>query len=188
MDIFEGRITSCGFDSGDRIVIGMWKNSPFGSFADIMWAKPDGKKVLIAPNKEIGEYIDSLYDFDEVRIEEIKIEKKHKEIIFSSKDIKCQFEWGKEISFLLKKRPLWFVSTIEYFFGWLIFRTKTHGKTKNGRKEWYVVDKISRLKNAKAELSGKNLGKYTRFYPKANFGFSDPPNMPASVIVRSHIE
>jgi hypothetical protein len=70
----------------------------------------------------------------------------------------------------------------------LIFRTKTHGKTKNGRKEWYVVEKISRLKNAKAELSGKNLGKYTRFYPKANFGFSDPPNMPASVIVRSHIE
>ena len=93
MDIFEGRITSCGFDSGDRIVIGMWKNSPFGSFADIMWAKPDGKKVLIAPNKEIGEYIDSLYDFDEVRIEEIKIETNQKEIIFSSKDIKCQFKW-----------------------------------------------------------------------------------------------
>ena len=36
MDIFEGRITSCGFDSGDRIVIGMWESSPFGSFADIM--------------------------------------------------------------------------------------------------------------------------------------------------------
>ena len=77
MDIFEGRITSCGFDSGDRIVIGMWKNSPFGSFADIMWAKPDGKKVLIAPNKEIGEYIDSLYDFDEVRIEEINLSSLH---------------------------------------------------------------------------------------------------------------
>jgi hypothetical protein len=42
MDIFEGRITSCGFDSGDRIVIGMWESSPFGRFADIMWAKPDG--------------------------------------------------------------------------------------------------------------------------------------------------
>ena len=46
MDIFEGRITSCGFDSGDRIVIGMWESSPFGSFADIMWAKPDGTKIL----------------------------------------------------------------------------------------------------------------------------------------------
>ena len=188
MDIFEGRITSCGFDSGDRIVIGMWESSPFGSFADIMWAKPDGTKILIAPNSEIGDYIYSLYDFDEVRIEEIKIKRKLKEICFSTTDINCQFNWGKEISFLVKRRPLWFVATVEYFFGWLIFRTKTHGKTKNGRKEWYVVDKISRLKNAKAEIAGKNLGHYSKFSPKANFGFSDPPNMPASVLVRSHIE
>ena len=84
MDIFEGRITSSGFDSGDRIVIGMWESSPFGSFADIMWAKPDGTKILIAPNSEIGDYIYSLYDFDEVRIEEIKVERKSREIIFSS--------------------------------------------------------------------------------------------------------
>ena len=64
------------------------------------------------------------------------------------------------------------MSTIEYFFGWLIFRTKTYGKTKNGRKEWYVVDKISRLKKAKAKISGKDLGRYTKFSPKANFGFT----------------
>jgi hypothetical protein len=188
MDIFEGRITSCGFDSGDRIVIGLWEKSPFGSFADIMWARPDGTKILIAPNEKIGEYIDSLYEFDEIRIEEIKIQRNRKEIIFNCTDIQCQFNWGNEISFLVKRRPLWFVSTIEYFFGWLIFRTKTHGKTKNGRKEWYVVDKISRLKKAKAKISGKDLGRYTKFSPKANFGFSDPPKMPASVIVRSHIE
>ena len=188
MDIFEGRITSCGFDSGDRIVIGMWESSPFGSFADIMWAKPDGTKILIAPNNEIGNYINSLYDFDEIRIEEIKIERKPKEIFFRTADISCQFNWGKEISFLVKRRPLWFVSTIEYFFGWLMFGTKTHGKTKNGRREWYAVDKISRLKDAKAEIAGKDLGVHRKFYPKANFGFSDPPNMPASVLVRSHIE
>jgi len=52
MDIFEGRITSCGFSSGDRIVVGTWRNTPFGSFSDIMWAKPDGSKVLIAPNEK----------------------------------------------------------------------------------------------------------------------------------------
>ena len=78
MDIFEGRITSCGFDSGDRIVIGLWEKSPFGSFADIMWARPDGTKILSAPNEKIGEYIDSLYDFDEIRIEEIKIQRNRK--------------------------------------------------------------------------------------------------------------
>ena len=55
MDIFEGRITSCGFDSGDRIVIGMWESSPFGSFADIMWAKPDGTKRKLLDISKISE-------------------------------------------------------------------------------------------------------------------------------------
>jgi len=71
MDIFEGRITSCGFSSGDRIVVGTWRNTPFGSFSDIMWAKPDGSKVLIAPNEKIANYISSLYDFDIIKIEDL---------------------------------------------------------------------------------------------------------------------
>ena len=36
LDIFEGRITSSGFQTGDRIVVGSWKLSPFGEFSDIM--------------------------------------------------------------------------------------------------------------------------------------------------------
>ena len=84
MEIFEGRITSCGFDSGDRIVIGIWDESPFGSFADIMWAKPNGEKILIAPNKKIGDYINSLYDFDEIKIDDINIEKGRKQITFNT--------------------------------------------------------------------------------------------------------
>jgi hypothetical protein len=89
---------------------------------------------------------------------------------------------------LTKKRPLWFVASIEYFFGWLIFGTKTYGKTKNGKKEWYAVDRLSRLTLADVEFNGKNLGEQTKFHPKANFGFSDPPKMPCSALVRSHIE
>ena len=36
LEIFAGRITSTGFSSGDRIVIGDWKDSPIGSFSNIM--------------------------------------------------------------------------------------------------------------------------------------------------------
>ncbi|MDC0851570.1 hypothetical protein OAQ40_00745 [Euryarchaeota archaeon] len=188
MDIFEGRITSCGFSSGDRLVIGSWKKSPFGIFADIMWAKSDGTKVLIAPNKEIGNYISSMYNFDIIKIEEIKLEETQNMIKLETEDINCYFEWNKGIPFIIKKRPLWFVASIEYFFGWLMFRTKTHGKTKDGKEEWYVVDRLSKLTLAKAFIGDKNLGEFTDFYPKANFGFSDPPKMPSSVLVRSHIK
>ena len=188
MDIFVGRITSCGFTSGDRLVIGHWKESPFGSFSDIMWAKPDGTKILIAPNQEIGDYISSMYEFDDIKIEEIRIEENTNQIRVETLEINCNFEWRNGISFLIKRRPLWFVSSVEYLVGWLIFGTKTHGKTKNGKKEWYAVDRLSKLINAKAEINGEDLGEYTSFYPKANFGFSDPPKMPSSVLVRSHIE
>ncbi len=188
MDIFEGRITSCGFSSGDRIVIGTWINTPFGSFSDIMWAKPDGTKVLIAPNQKIANYISSLYDFDIIKIEKLDIESDENMMKIETKNLNCHFEWSRGVSFLIKKRPLWFVASIEYFFGWLIFGTKTYGKTKNGKKEWYAVDRLSRLTLADVEFNGKNLGGQTKFHPKANFGFSDPPKMPCSALVRSHIE
>mgnify|MGYP005753095471 CR=1 FL=1 len=45
MYIFEGRISSSGFASGDRIVIGDWEHSPLGSFTNVMWAKPDGTMI-----------------------------------------------------------------------------------------------------------------------------------------------
>ena len=59
MDVFKGRITSSGFESGDRIVVGAWKESPFGEFTDIMWAKKDGTRKLIAPTKEVADYVDA---------------------------------------------------------------------------------------------------------------------------------
>ena len=68
MDVFKGRITSSGFSSGDRIVIGDWKESKLGSFTNIMWAKKDGTRVLLSPSKEHAELVSSLYNFEEVRI------------------------------------------------------------------------------------------------------------------------
>ncbi len=57
MDIFEGRISSSGFASGDRIVIGDWKKSPLGSFTNVMWAKPDGTRVLLSPSQKHADYV-----------------------------------------------------------------------------------------------------------------------------------
>jgi hypothetical protein len=78
MDIFSGRITSSGFSSGDRIVIGDWKYSPFGSFTNIMWAKSDGVRVLLSPNKNLAEYVSSLYSFEEVKITPIEVNRGEK--------------------------------------------------------------------------------------------------------------
>ena len=185
--IFDGQIFSSGFESGDRIVIGNWKYTPFGKFTDIMWAKPDGKKVLIAPNQKLIDFISSMYEFDEYIISSFSIEEKSNQILIKSDQIVCELEWSKGIKIPFR-RPLWFISSLEYIVAFIFFRTKTNGLTNDGRQEWYAIEKVSNLSSAKASINGKDLGKMTNFEPKATFGFSEPRKRPSAVELKSHIE
>ena len=76
MDVFVGRITSTGFSTGDRIVIGDWRESPLGSFTNIMWAKPDGSRILLSPSERHVEYVSKLYNFEEVKVTEITVQRR----------------------------------------------------------------------------------------------------------------
>ena len=185
MDVFKGRITSSAFSSGDRIVIGDWMESPLGRFTDIMWADSTGKRILIAPSKEIADYVNSMYTFEETRIEGINIQNLERELRLESASMKINLKWdrGWPIPF---KRSLFFIATIELFFAKLFFGTKTHGKTNNGRKEWYAIDRVSKITTGTAEINNKNLGEITDMTP-CKFGFSDAPKKPASCEVRTHI-
>ncbi len=185
MDIFKGRITSSAFSSGDRIVIGDWMESPMGRFTDIMWADTAGKRILIAPTKEIADYVNSMYTFEETIIEEINIQNFERELQLESPSMKINLKWdrGWPIPF---KRSLLFIATVELFFAKLFFGTKTHGVTNNGRKEWYAIDRVSKITTGTAEINNKNLGEITDMTP-CKFGFSDAPKKPASCEVRTHI-
>ena len=187
MDVFVGRITSTGFSSGDRIVIGDWKDSPLGSFTNVMWAKPDGNRVLLSPSEVHAEYVSELYNFETVIITKIDVERNRRGFSLSGGGLSIRVSWGLSLP-LPFWRPLWFIASIENFFGGILFRTKTHGRTKNDRKEWYAVKSISRVIMAEASLDGDNLGEKKKFQTTACFGFSEPPSMPASVTLKSYIE
>ena len=83
-EIFKGRVISSGFATGDMVVIGDWKDSPHGPFTNLMWAKPDGTRVLIAPSRELGDFVSSLYSFEEVIVSRMEIERSDKSI-----DVSC---------------------------------------------------------------------------------------------------
>jgi len=186
LDIFKGRITSSGFESRDRIVVGAWKESPFGEFTDIMWAKPDGTRVLIAPNKEIADYVTAMYSFDEVLLEDIVTTGKDRNQKVKSKTMELDFSWNRGLPIPFK-RSLLFISTVELFFAKLFFGTRTYGITKNNRKEWYAIDRVSKIKSATAQISGKDAGKFTHMNEPCKFGFSEAPKKPSSCEVRTHI-
>jgi|TARA_Y100000996_G_C22546215_1_gene651952 hypothetical protein len=187
-DVFSGRITSSSFSSGDVIVVGYWQHSPFGEFCDIMWSKPDGTNVLIAPTSEVANYVSEMYDFDEIITTDIEAKITDKKIIVDTELMELDFNLGYGISHPLFMRPLWFVATIEYFFGRLFFGTKTHGSANNSKEEWYVVDRYDSIKDGSAVIEGIDLGECCKRTRSAKFGFSEAPIRPASVKVRTFIK
>ena len=66
MDRFEGHIAGIGSDSGTRLVIGCWDTSPFGAFTDVMMEDAVGHRTLLAPSREVAEYVGATYAFDDV--------------------------------------------------------------------------------------------------------------------------
>ncbi|MBT4066484.1 MAG: DoxX family membrane protein [Euryarchaeota archaeon] len=186
MDVFQGRITSCGFESGDRIVVGDWVSSPFGKFTDIMWATKEGKRILIAPNNQISDYVQSLYTFDEIVIEEISVTNFEGGMKLTSESLNLEYRWsrGWTIPF---SRSLFFIATVESLFAKLFFGTRTHGITKNGRKEWYAIDRVSSITNAIATINSQDAGGKRAMKEPCKFGFSEAPNKPSSCEVRAHI-
>jgi len=186
MDVFNGRITSSGFESGDRIVVGAWKESPFGEFTDIMWANKEGKRTLIAPTKDVADYVDAMYTFDEIIIQDIDVSLNDRSKSVTCNSMKLEFEWnrGWPIPF---KRSLFFIATVEFIFAKIFFGTQTHGVTKNQRKEWYAIDRVSRLTSASATIGGKSAGDLRPLNEACKFGFSEAPKKPSSCEVRTHI-
>ncbi len=187
MDMFIGRITSTSFATGDRIVIGDWEESPLGSFTNVMWARKDGKRILISPSKKCAEYVSKIYSFEEVRICPIEVIREDKKLQVKGPNLVLNMEWGRSLMIPIK-RPRWFISTIECIVGNLIFGSKTYGKTRDGRKEWYMIKGISKVSKAYGEYNGETFGSMEKNLNPSLFGFSEPPKIPSSVLVNSIIE
>ena len=187
MDVFSGRISSSGFSSGDRIVIGDWEDSPLGSFTNIMLARPDGSRVLISPSEKHAEYVSKLYNFEEVRILDLVVTRDKKSIQIEGTGLSVKMSWGVALAIPIW-RPLWFIATVENLFAKILYGTKTYGLTKDGRREWYSIRSISRVSSTEAIFDGKNFGDSEEFEISACFGFSEPPRKPSSVSLKSYID
>src|SRR3954453_5407289 len=71
---FEGTIAGLGSTGGTRVVLGTWPVSPFGAFADVMGERADGHRLLLAPNKQVADFVQATYTFDEVRLVAVDVQ------------------------------------------------------------------------------------------------------------------
>ena len=122
-----------------------------------------------------------------MEVTEITVERGRRKVSINGGGLAIKITWGVPLP-LPFWRPLWFIASFEALFGRILFGTRTHGVTRNGRREWYSVRSLSRILKAEASFEGNDLGESKEFEIDACFGFSEPPSMPASVTLKSYIE
>lgn len=179
----RGTITSSGFASGDRVVVGRWDRSPIGPTVDVMWARPDGTRLLLAPDARTAEFVTAVYDFDEVRIEPFEVDAGPDHLHLRAGPLRLDLRAGPRV-LRLPPRPRWFTRRVEGPVARALLGVRTWGTSPTGVQEWYQARSCRFLRSAAATLDGEDLGAMAPLDPPCRFGFSESPRRPSMVEVR----
>jgi Protein of unknown function (DUF998) len=179
----RGTITSSGFASGDRFVIGRWDRSPVGPTVDVMWARPDGRRVLLAPDERTAAFVTAVYGFDEVRIESFEVAAGADHLRLRAGPVRLDLRAGPRV-LVLPPRPRWITRWLERPVARALLGVRTWGTSPTGVQEWYQATSCRFLRDAQATLDGEDLGAMAPLDPACGFGFSESPRRPSAVAVR----
>jgi hypothetical protein len=200
--VFDGHILGASFASGDRLVAGRWHDAPFGPFADVMWCRPDGTRILLAPDGAVAEFVTRHYPFDDVRIGDVRVERVGDTVSVDAGSIAMRLRPRRPglASHLLRLRP----RALRTDRTWIAFEDKvlrpaagplfgpnarairTRGVTADGSRERYAIHDFLEA-DATASVDGRDLGPVAPC-PPAGFGFSEFPDGAAIVRVTSIFE
>ncbi|WP_290804022.1 hypothetical protein [Herbiconiux sp.] len=199
---FTGRIAGFGTASGTRIVIGMWHDSPFGRFADVMVEDAGGHRLLLAPSREIADFVAATYTFDEVLVRPVRVRRIAGGLAVEVGDsalvdasdarswrLSVRIRVGavsplgrvlRSIPARLGTWPAW-LRVIDPLAGLLLPGVRTAGSAGGGRREFYGVTRVRRIAWASARLDGIDLGGFAPLRPSVRFGFGSAPPEPSLV-------
>lgn len=182
-----GVIASAGFASGDRIVVGYWSDSPLGALTDVMWARPDGERVLLAPDQPAADFITAVYTFDRVELVTVKAGGGERWLELEAGPLELQLKAaaGWRVPF---PRPPWFTRWIEAPAASALLGVRAYGSTPSGVHCWYRGDIHRRVVAGWATVDGADLGAIGPVASPCRFGFSEPPKGPSIVTVRPLLE
>jgi len=190
---FHGRIAGIGTTSGVRVVVGRWHTSPLGAFADAMVERPDGHRVLLAPNQDVADFVAATYTFDEVRIEPFAVTGSQTWAVRSTSlsldlDVGSRTWLGQLLR--LVPRPVarapWWCALTDLVARAVLRGVRTRGDT-GDRLEWYGATDHRRLLGAGGTFDGADLCAMADV-EGTHFGFSSTPRSPSVTDVVTTIE
>lgn len=193
-DRFDGEICGLGTTSGTRVVIGRWATSPFGSFADAMVEDADGRRVFVAPDGAVSEYVSSVYEFDELVIAPIDVQRGPGRLHFVGGPLTVDVGIGRRdaLGWALRAVPralatstAW-ATAIDPIARVLMPGVRTRGTTRGGD-EFYAATDRHRLTTVAASWDGADLGALAPVDPPVRFGFSSTPRQASVVAVTTTV-
>ena len=180
-----GAICSAGFASGDRFVVGHWDSSPLGPMVDVMWARPDGERVLLAQHQAAAAFVGAVYRFDSVEVSAINSRFDGRALSVDAPGLQLSMRGGRGWRLPFRRlRVPWFTRWVEGPLARLLLGVRTYGVSPTGVKEWYRAELYRPLVDASAVVAGRDLGPWVPFDRAVHFGFSEPPRRPSIVVVR----
>lgn len=193
--IFDGHIAGVGTESGLRAVVGLWQHSPFGPFADAMVQLPSGWRILLAPTAEIGDFIASVYNFDETRVLDVAASHGGHRLRVDAGPLRIRAAIGKRtrlgsiarlVPGPVAVHPQW-LRAINPLAALLSPGVRTAGAAKGGREEYYGVTDLHRIDSASVGWDGGDAGSLSAIRPEVTFGFSSVPPEPSLARVRTTV-
>jgi hypothetical protein len=184
---FDGQIAGVGSDSGTRVVVGHWRRSPMGSFADAMVETAAGHRVLLAPSLEVAEFVEATYSFDEVRIEPVSVDLSpgHWRVTTPSLELALVVGGPTVLGRLLRlvpnrlaTSPAWCTVT-DPLARVLLRGVRTRGSARLGRREFYGATGCRAVVACSGRFDDTDLGALRPVDPPCRFGFSSTPRRPS---------
>ena len=189
---FGGHIAGVGSTSGVRVVVGRWADTPMGAFADAMVERPDGHRVLLAPDQDVADFVAATYSFDEIRVEPFAVTADWQ---VRSASLHLDLVPGRRtaLGVLLRLVPdrvataTWWCSLTDVVARVLLRGVRTRGDT-GERREWYGALDHHGVVTASGRFEGVDLGALAPVTPAPRFGFSSTPARPSVTRVVTTIE
>lgn len=185
-DRFHGRILGAGSGSGLRLVVGDWASSPLGGFTDVMVATAENRRVLLAPDEAVADYVARTYVFDEVVRCPVVLTGSASGWWIEAGPLSCRIGIGARtatgwaLSFVPAPitRSRLFAVLADPVARVVHPGVRTHGSAGHGRREYYGAHDQLAVTSLTGTWGGDELGALADVTPSPRFGFSSTPRRP----------
>lgn len=188
---FAGDIAGVGTTSGTRLVVGRWPESPYGAVADVMVERPDGHRLLLAPDEALGAFVAATYGFDEVLVVPVEVVVADGERFVRAGPLDLRLRLGARtplgrllhlVPSPLAGAPAW-THVTDPVARVALRGVRTRGSAGGGRTETYGALDEHRVEAVEASWDGADLGTLAPVDPPVRFGFGSTPTVPSLVRV-----